>query len=965
MKKIVKVFSVMFLVNVIFCSCFINSFAAEDSQKEKQVLKIQESTAKDEAVSALFSLGILDAESYDANSNVTRGEFIGKTMHLKGIDNQIRPVDTVFSDVKKDNVYSGAVAAAYDMGVINGYSDGTFRPDELISKVQAVKIMVSVLGYDVHAISYGGYPTGYLTVASREGLLKNIKSGEETFTWNEAAWLIYNATDVDVLQCRVYPETKYEIVSGENPMTLWMHIYLYEGKISANDITSITKPDGVKNGFIEIDKELFKVGDTKAGKFLGRTVKAYYKIDDAGEKCLVRVRESHTSSEIFVAADAVSDKTTLNSFYWYESDNGTLSAMNINEDTIIVCNGKYCSRSDLTLKMLMPQIGGVTLIDADNNKTADIVYIESSQIYVVKEASPTGYIKDMYGQPDLRIDLADDAVVRISKDGNDIRLSDITPKSVLTVTESIDKKYLSIKVSNNKIKGTIEEKNSDYVIINGKRYDIVNSSLNRSKINDVDLNITTTFYLAADDKIAGFDERKTNLEYGYLIVGEYPVAGLDANRTAKMRIFTRQNAVNEFTVSDKVTVNGEKHSPVSALTSLAVKDISKPEGNTKRCTVYCNQLVKYSLDNNGEISSVETASDNLAGNPAGSGQYKDCFSLDYSKHGTRTDYKYFGFIAGRYIVSNSWGLRIPYNDPNKEDIWDDFYNGNVSLNTIEKSIASFSPMETWDSSYKLMDVDIYDVDENAGCGVIIEGIAGGAATPGIALFLVEKAVKAIDDEGSPTIKVTGLYNGKEVSYTLPEVLSVNGEKDNAKGDTPNLFASGDVWRISADDVLGQITSGYKIFALDKKRAEAEGFLFNSEEYNSIANSASESTGCMWKDYFKHDQDSNWDMDHLLVHGKCTKNIGETLFVDLGYREGHEGSPQATRILRQKNANNNGYIYVYDEKSGKTRLGSYEDIDFLDPKQTAVFRVRHYESYDVILINREKEPGEIYWNGSFD
>jgi hypothetical protein len=49
--------------------------------------------------------------------------------------------DTKFSDVNRDMWYAEYIAFAVENEWINGYSDGTFRPDALITRAEAAKIL--------------------------------------------------------------------------------------------------------------------------------------------------------------------------------------------------------------------------------------------------------------------------------------------------------------------------------------------------------------------------------------------------------------------------------------------------------------------------------------------------------------------------------------------------------------------------------------------------------------------------------------------------------------------------------------------------------------------------------------------------------------------------------------------------------------------------------------------------------
>lgn len=53
-----------------------------------------------------------------------------------------------FPDVPKDHDNYGAIEYLESNGIINGYDDGTFRPDALVNRAEAVKIIVGAFGID-------------------------------------------------------------------------------------------------------------------------------------------------------------------------------------------------------------------------------------------------------------------------------------------------------------------------------------------------------------------------------------------------------------------------------------------------------------------------------------------------------------------------------------------------------------------------------------------------------------------------------------------------------------------------------------------------------------------------------------------------------------------------------------------------------------------------------------------------
>jgi hypothetical protein len=73
------------------------------------------------------------------NRNITRAEFATIVVRALGIKSQ--KYDGRFTDVNQSSWYSNYVQTAYGYGLITGFSDGTFRANETITRQQAMLII--------------------------------------------------------------------------------------------------------------------------------------------------------------------------------------------------------------------------------------------------------------------------------------------------------------------------------------------------------------------------------------------------------------------------------------------------------------------------------------------------------------------------------------------------------------------------------------------------------------------------------------------------------------------------------------------------------------------------------------------------------------------------------------------------------------------------------------------------------
>ena len=105
-------------------------------------------------IEALYRKGIVkgrDANIFAPNENMTRAEFVKVVLKAIGVETE-NPDDiktAPFSDVPLYAWYAPYVTKAKDLNLIIGYKDGTFDPDEPISRAEAIKILFTAFRFDL------------------------------------------------------------------------------------------------------------------------------------------------------------------------------------------------------------------------------------------------------------------------------------------------------------------------------------------------------------------------------------------------------------------------------------------------------------------------------------------------------------------------------------------------------------------------------------------------------------------------------------------------------------------------------------------------------------------------------------------------------------------------------------------------------------------------------------------------
>ena len=98
-----------------------------------------------------------------------------------------------YPDVPRSHWASGYVEAAVTRGLISGFSDGTFRPNQEIKLAEAVSMVLALLGYGPEDFS-GAFPTGQLAMYHSLKLDRGVTAlqASSPLTRQDGVYLFYN-----------------------------------------------------------------------------------------------------------------------------------------------------------------------------------------------------------------------------------------------------------------------------------------------------------------------------------------------------------------------------------------------------------------------------------------------------------------------------------------------------------------------------------------------------------------------------------------------------------------------------------------------------------------------------------------------------------------------------------------------------------------------------------------------------
>lgn len=154
---------------------------------------------------------------------VTRAEMVKMILCAQNLgDYGKEQTHTRFDDVTIAYWASGYIHAAWQQGIIHGKSETIFAPEDPVTNEEAVKMIVTLLGYSQKAESKGGYPYGYMKMADELELLEGLDLvGAQNALRGDIATLISTALDIPLMQQTGWgADVTYQIMNGKGGVPL-------------------------------------------------------------------------------------------------------------------------------------------------------------------------------------------------------------------------------------------------------------------------------------------------------------------------------------------------------------------------------------------------------------------------------------------------------------------------------------------------------------------------------------------------------------------------------------------------------------------------------------------------------------------------------------------------------------------------------------------------------------------------
>lgn len=758
MKRILILFTVL---SLIFCNG-INVIATEHIYSYDTVKEAEE---------LIDYLELFEYENR-RDETITRADFAVYAGRILNVDEFSQNSATYFADIPLDHWAINSINTLATMGYISVPQDNNFRPDDAISFEEAVKILVSMLGYDRYAQYNGGYPKGYMTTAQKLEMLDGIEDSR-VLTYEKMAILFANALNIPIFEEVVFGNdyTSFSQSKTETLLSMYQNIYRTEGVVDAISNSSIYSENGVGENRISIDGTLYESTESNL-KFFGCDVVAYYYKDEKSSLGQIKfIMLNYDSNKMIYITDenfvSFDDSFTLK--YYKNDSSSRVAEKTLPRNAIFIYNGVAISENIVekmnitngTIKILKSEtVGGYTVI------------IEQASVMVVSHVDTDNKLVYCNGGEENYIDFsgAEADCVIFNKNHSKLDFSAIKEEDVLTVFE-VPSKSMYVYLNDTVVSGTLEktrdDKASKYFTISGTEYK-VNSAFYDSLIRKISVGDTATFKLDLYGEIAFL--KITNKNDAFLYGYYCEMAKTDGiDKTVQMRLFNQNGDIAVYDMADRVKIDGDSNNGAEEIMSSLNASLDEAQviyGTLSGSNAYKNRLIRYKLNTENKISEIDTPYLSEKENDTSLSYVGAEKSCDYVQ--TVTNYGLFGST-------------MPFN--NSTLLFKVPTEAALAANEYERFAVTELPATLKYPSN--VDAIGYRASSEGGfCDVIVAVTADAYGIMADDNLMVDEIYTSVNSEGEVVECITGYTGGVEYTYYVSEDVT------NAAGENVPLADAG-------------------------------------------------------------------------------------------------------------------------------------------------------------------------------
>lgn len=739
MKKIMSLLLVMMLV-----------FTAGTTTIQTKAAEVNYDVEESESYHKLMSFGILtEKDEFGYEEYVTRGSFVKYAMRITGVSEETlvgENTTSPFYDVDFKNQNFASISAAYQLGLISGYDDGSFREAEYITVNQIAKTFTNLLGYEVVSENKGGYPLGYLAVANSLGLFKGCNFDEKEYvTEYEFVNVMLNTLNATILvQDSVGKKNTYSSQKERTLLSEMFNIYRAKGILDSNSYSSLVGESRIGRNEISIDGVTYRIKEQSIADLLGYYVEVYYHTTDRVDPTIVFIEtpENKNTIQTVTHEQINKDQISKTSFVYFDEEKNVNRTLSIPQSATWLYNGRQAA---VSVAHMCPEVGSLTFIDNNADGVIDVVSIMDYRTVVVSGISQHDFkVTDRFKGESLTLDPTDTSYdVTLLKDGKKINFSELKMWDVLSYAESVGNglNRKLVLVSDEQVRGVISEinKTNNTVAIDKQTY-----HSNEDMVSKLVVGSTGTFYLDAFQRIV---EQTTEYErvYGFLY-------GIKKDNMGEVyvRIFTENDRWVTLKLRSKITHNYETGYKAESLYTMLGSDPTK-----------YRQLITYRVNEEGDVIELNTA------------RTFEAWSDEEESAIEQNVFRQSRYLAKSYYRESTGSfLNDVYIDSNAKIFMVPDYKSQADLDENDFKVKGRSSLVA-DLSYE----EIYAYDASKTCAAKVLVVKNTPSVNSLSsIMLITGISECIKADGDTTYQLKGYYSGYEISIPVntPELVEKVG-----------------------------------------------------------------------------------------------------------------------------------------------------------------------------------------------
>lgn len=159
------------------------------------VLPVSAASINNTALQTAITLGAVPT-GQELGTNITRGAFAKMLVSFSTYRESVGAqgtVGTLYRDVPGSSQWAPYIRIAVQQGWMNGYTDGSFRPDNTVTLEEACAAVLKMLSYKTTDLT-GSFPQAQLNKAQQIGLRDQLTCTQgQAMTYEQCTLLLYNA----------------------------------------------------------------------------------------------------------------------------------------------------------------------------------------------------------------------------------------------------------------------------------------------------------------------------------------------------------------------------------------------------------------------------------------------------------------------------------------------------------------------------------------------------------------------------------------------------------------------------------------------------------------------------------------------------------------------------------------------------------------------------------------------------